>query len=220
MKEAVSKKTAAILVEPIQGEGGVYPATKEYLEGLRELCDKEGILLIFDEIQTGIGRTGELFAYQKYGVEPDIFTLAKALGNGVPVSAFLAKDEVAKAFNPGEHGSTFGGNSLACRAAYETVSKLLDDDLLSHVKEIGDYFKEELAALKEKYDLVTDLRGKGLMLGLELKKGAKEVVKKLLERNILILTAGENVLRFLPPLIITKEEVDKLIKELNKILSN
>lgn len=158
LKEAVTDKTAAIMVEPIQGEGGINPATQEYLKGIRELCDEEGILLILDEIQTGLGRTGKLFAYEHYGIEPDIFSLAKALGNGVPVSAFLAKEEVADAFTPGDHGSTFGGNPLACAAAYATLSTILEEDLVEYAAEMGDYFQAKLQDLVEKYDVVDSIR--------------------------------------------------------------
>ncbi|WP_408954468.1 aspartate aminotransferase family protein [Natroniella sp. ANB-PHB2] len=217
-KEAITEQTAAIMVEPIQGEGGVNPAQKEYLQGLRELCDQAGILLIFDEIQTGVGRTGELFAYQAYGVEPDIFTLAKALGNGMPVSAFLAKEQVAQAFKPGDHASTFGGNPLACQAAYTTLQVILEDNILDDVKEVGAYFREQLEQLVEQYSSVIEVRGKGLMIGLELNIDAKEVVRKLLDQGVLALTAGKKVLRFLPPLIITTRDVDQLIEELDQIL--
>ncbi|TDX48043.1 aspartate aminotransferase family protein [Orenia marismortui] len=219
IKEAITEQTAAIMVEPIQGEGGVNPATKKYLQGLREICDKEGIILIFDEIQTGIGRTGSLFAYEEYGVEPDIFTIAKALGNGVPVSAFLAKEEVASAFEPGDHGSTFGGNPLACRAAYTTLKVILEQGLLDHTKEIGEYFKQKLLELTDKYKFIKELRGMGLMLGLELDIEVKEIVMKLLRKGILVLSAGKNTLRFLPPLIISKKHVDQVIEVLDEVFA-
>jgi len=219
IKEAVDDKTAAIMLELIQGEGGVNPATQEYIKGVRELCDQEGILLIFDEIQTGIGRTGSLFAYQDYGVEPDILTLAKALGNGVPIGAFLAKDEVAQAFKPGDHGSTFGGNPLACQAAYTTLNIILNQGVLDNVKEVGTYFYNRLLDLKDKYDFIKELRGMGLILGLELEMEAKEIVTKVIENGILVLTAGKNVLRFLPPLVISTEDVDQVIGVLEKVFS-
>ncbi|GAB6098799.1 acetylornithine transaminase [Halanaerocella petrolearia] len=220
VKEAVDGKTAAIMVEPIQGEGGVNPANKEYLAGLRELCDQQDILLIFDEVQTGIGRTGELFAYQNYGVEPDIFTSAKALGNGVPISAILAKGEVANAFEPGDHASTFGGNPLACRAAYATLEKILEPEFLTQAQKVGDYFKEELLKLNDKYQFVEEVRGKGLMLGVTLTSDvvAKDVMQQAFNKQILILTAGQNTLRFLPPLIINQEHVTKVVKNLDQIL--
>ncbi|PRX33561.1 acetylornithine aminotransferase [Orenia metallireducens] len=219
IKEAIDDKTAAIMLELIQGEGGVNPATQEYIEGVRELCDQEGILLIFDEIQTGIGRTGSLFAYEEYGIEPDILTLAKALGNGVPIGAFLAKDGVAQAFKPGDHGSTFGGNPLACQAAYTTLSIILNQGVLDNAKEVGSYFYNRLLELKEKYDFIKELRGMGLILGLELDMEAKEIVKKMLDNGILVLTAGKKVLRFLPPLVINIEDVDQVIGVLEEVFS-
>ncbi|OCL27191.1 acetylornithine aminotransferase [Orenia metallireducens] len=219
IRDAITDNTAAVMVEPIQGEGGVNPATQEYMQGLRELCNQEGILLIFDEIQTGIGRTGSLFAYEEYGVEPDILTLAKALGNGVPIGAFLAKDEVAQAFKPGDHGSTFGGNPLACQAAYTTLNIILNNKILDNVKDVGSYFYNRLSDLKEKYDFIKDLRGMGLILGLELEIEAKDIVNKVIDNGILVLTAGKNVLRFLPPLVITIEDVDKVIGVLEEIFS-
>ena len=219
IKEAIDDKTAAIMLELIQGEGGVNPATQEYIEGVRELCDQEGILLIFDEIQTGIGRTGSLFAYEEYGIEPDILTLAKALGNGVPIGAFLAKDGVAQAFKPGDHGSTFGGNPLACQAAYTTLSIILNQGVVDNAKEVGSYFYNRLLELKEKYDFIKELRGMGLILGLELDMEAKEIVKKMLDNGILVLTAGKKVLRFLPPLVINIEDVDQVIGVLEEVFS-
>jgi len=219
IKEAIDDKTAAIMLELIQGEGGVNPATQEYIEGVRELCDQEGILLIFDEIQTGIGRTGSLFAYEEYGIEPDILTLAKALGNGVPIGAFLAKDGVAQAFKPGDHGSTFGGNPLACQAAYTTLSIILNQGVLDNAKDVGSYFYNRLLELKEKYDFIKELRGMGLILGLELDMEAKEIVKKMLDNGILVLTAGKKVLRFLPPLVINIEDVDQVIGVLEEVFS-
>ncbi|WP_027340670.1 aspartate aminotransferase family protein [Halonatronum saccharophilum] len=219
VREAITDNTAAIMVEPIQGEGGVHPADKGYLKGLREICDREGILLIFDEIQTGIGRTGSLFAYQEYGVEPDILSLAKALGNGMPIGAFLAKDEVAKAFNPGDHGSTFGGNPLACQAAYLTLKIILENNLLEDVKEMSTYMQKRLVELKDKYSFIKELRGMGLILGLELEVEGIDIVKKALGEGLLVLTAGKKVLRFLPPLIINKDNVDKAIKILDKVFA-
>ncbi|AGB40729.1 acetylornithine/succinylornithine aminotransferase [Halobacteroides halobius DSM 5150] len=219
VKDLIDEKTAAIIVEPIQGEGGVNPATKEYLQGLRELCDQKEILLIFDEVQTGVGRTGSLFAYQEYGVKPDIFTLAKALGNGMPISSILACGDVAEAFEPGDHASTFGGNPLACRAAYATLKIILEENIIDQVKEVANYFQTELAKLEDKYAIIKDVRGKGLMIGVELRVSVKQIIKQVREENILILNAGENVLRFLPPLIINKDHVTKLIETLDQILS-
>ena len=220
LKEAVSDKTCAIMVEPIQGEGGINVADKEYLQGVRELCDEEGILLILDEIQTGLGRTGKLFGYEHYGIEPDIFTLAKALGNGMPVSAFLAKEEVADAFEPGDHGSTFGGNPLACIAAHTTVKTILEEDIVQHTVEIGEYFEEKLNELIEEYDFVNSVRGKGLMLGLEVDLDAKKLVHEALEKGLLINAVSETTLRFLPPLIVEKGDIDILIERLDGIFAN
>jgi len=220
LKEAVSDKTCAIMVEPIQGEGGINVADKEYLQGVRELCDEEGILLILDEIQTGLGRTGKLFGYEHYGIEPDIFTLAKALGNGMPVSAFLAKEEVADAFEPGDHGSTFGGNPLACIAAHTTVKTILEEDIVQYTVEIGEYFEEKLNELIEKYDFVNSVRGKGLMLGLEVDLDAKKLVHEALEKGLLINAVSETTLRFLPPLIVEKGDIDILIERLDGIFAN
>ncbi len=217
VKEQITDQTAAVMVEPIQGEGGVNPADKEYLQGLRDLCDQEGILLIFDEVQTGIGRTGSLFAYQNYGVQPDIFTLAKALGNGVPISCLLARGEAADAFEPGDHASTFGGNPLACRTAYTAVQTILDEGLVSQAAEIGDYFKEQLTKLVEKYAWMEEVRGEGLLLGVEVGGRAKEIMTKMRAEGILILVAGKDVLRFAPPLIISKAQVDTVITALDKV---
>ncbi|MGM0502346.1 MAG: aspartate aminotransferase family protein [Bacillota bacterium] len=220
VEERISEQTAAIMVEPIQGEGGVNPASREYLEGLREICDANDILLIFDEVQTGIGRTGSLFAYQNYQVEPDIFTAAKALGNGVPVSALLARGKVADAFEPGDHASTFGGNPLACRAAYTTLKTILDEDIITQVRETGTYFKEKLTDLEEQYDLITAVKGTGLMLGVEVDCNPQLIRDQMLEKNVLILKAGKNVLRFVPPLIINTGHVDEVVAKLEQVFSN
>ncbi|MBM7558000.1 aspartate aminotransferase family protein [Halanaerobacter jeridensis] len=219
VKAEITEQTAAIMVEPIQGEGGVNPASQEYLQGLRDLCDEHNILLILDEVQTGIGRTGTLFAYQQYNIEPDIFTSAKALGNGVPVSALLARGDVAEAFEPGDHASTFGGNPLACRAAYATLSTILDEDIIPHAQNVGSYFKDELNKLEEKYDVIIDVKGQGLMLGVEVDTDPQMIRDKMLEKGVLILKAGKNVLRFVPPLIIKNEHVDEVIKKLDQVFA-
>lgn len=217
VEEKINDHTAAIMVEPIQGEGGVNPASEEYLAGLRDLCDKHDILLIFDEVQTGMGRTGSLFAYQQYNIEPDIFTAAKALGNGVPVSALLARGAVANAFEPGDHASTFGGNPLACRAAYATLKTILEEDIISNVQQVGAYFKEELIKLQNKHDLILDVKGQGLMLGVEVDLDPQLIREEMLEKNVLILKAGKKVLRFVPPLIIETDHVDEVIKKLDQV---
>ncbi|MBM7623432.1 aspartate aminotransferase family protein [Sporohalobacter salinus] len=219
LKEAVSDQTAAIMVEPIQGEGGINVATQKYLQGVRQLCDKEGILLILDEIQTGLGRTGKLFGYEHYGIEPDIFSLAKALGNGVPVSAFLAKEEVANAFKPGDHGSTFGGNPLACAAAYSTLSTILDENLVEHAARIGNYFQTRLQDLVEKYDIVDSVRGKGLIIGLEVNIDANEIVNTAFEKGLLINAVSDTTLRFVPPLIVQENDIDQAVGILEEIIA-
>ncbi|MGM0370149.1 MAG: aspartate aminotransferase family protein [Bacillota bacterium] len=220
IKEEITDETAAIVVEPIQGEGGVNPASVDYLQGLRDLCDKHDILLIFDEVQTGIGRTGKIFAYQNYNVEPDIFTSAKALGNGVPVSALLARGDVSDAFEPGDHASTFGGNPLACRAAHATLKTILEEDIISNVQRVGSYFKEKLLNLQERHDLILEVKGQGLMLGVEVDLDPQLIRDKMFENDILILKAGKNVLRFVPPLIIEESHVDQVIDKLDQVISD
>ncbi|MGI6706206.1 MAG: aspartate aminotransferase family protein [Clostridia bacterium] len=221
IEEALNDRTCAIMIETIQGEGGVMEASPEYLTGLRKICDREGILLILDEVQTGMGRTGKLFSYEHFDIEPDIFTLAKALGNGVPIGAILAKEKVASAFMPGDHGSTFGGNPLACAAGIAVTETLLHSSIIEEVERKGCYFKEKLMELKDKYSFVADVRGRGLMLGMELDPSipGKEIVQKALDMGFLINCAGHNTLRFVPPLIITVEEIDSLIQGLDSIFA-
>ena len=216
VEKAVSYKTCAVMVEPIQGEGGVIPATAQYMKALRKLCDDKGILLIFDEVQTGIGRTGKLFGYEHYDVEPDIFTLAKGLGGGVPIGAVVAKDFVASAMEPGDHGSTFGGNPLACSAALAVLSSVLKEGFLENVKAVGEYFTSKLLELKEKFPFIREVRGKGLMLGMELENtiSGKKVVLDMLHKGFIINCTGNNTLRFVPPLIIEKEDIDALVENL------
>ena len=220
LEKAVTEKTCAVLLEPIQGEGGIKMPSVDYLKKVRELCDNNGTLLILDEIQTGIGRTGALFAYEHYGIEPDIITLAKGLGGGVAIGAVLAKDSVAASFKPGTHGSTFGGNPLACAGALATVETLLEDGfLLDNCRRIGKYFRDTLEKLKSEYpDTITEVRGKGLMLGLELTKEGAPIVEECAKRGFLINCTAGNVLRFTPPLIITEKEIDLLIEVLADIL--
>lgn len=218
VKEAVDDQVAAIMVEPIQGEGGINIASKEFIEGLRELCNKKDMLLIFDEIQCGLGRTGKIFAYQYYGVEPDILTLAKSLGGGIPIGALIAKDKIASSFKPGDHGTTFGGNPVACAAAIAYLKVLKEENLTTKCKEKGEYFKKKLEELKEKYPkFIKEARIIGLMVGLEIEKDGPEIVKKCLEKGVLINCTAGNVLRFLPPLIVKEEEIDYLIEVLDKI---
>ncbi len=218
VKEKISEKTCAIIVEPIQGEGGLYPAKKEFLQGLRALCDENDIVLIFDEIQCGMGRTGSMFAYQDYGVKPDIMTSAKALGCGVPVGAFAATERVANAFELGDHGTTYGFNPLVTAAVSKVFDMFESYQLIDHVKEISAYLEEKLDELVKDYDFVIERRGKGLMQGLELSIPAKDIIGKAMENGLIIISAGSNILRFVPPLVITKDDVDTMITILKKCL--
>lgn len=221
MRKSVTEETAAIMLEPIQGEGGIYPATQEYLEGVRKLCDEKGILLIFDEIQCGMGRTGQLFAYQEFGVEPDILTLAKALGGGVPIGVFMAKEAVADAFSPGDHGSTFGGNPLATKAASTMLDIILEDGFLLSVRSRANFFKAELKKLVLKYQDVLEVRAKGLMIALQLSErlSAKDITMKLFNKGFLVNAVQEHTIRFLPPLIVEEADINKVIKALEEIIS-
>ncbi len=216
VEEAVTENTAAVMVEVIQGEGGVVEGTVEYLQGLQDLCKKNGLLLIIDEVQTGIGRTGKLFGYEHYGIEPDIFTLAKGLGGGVPIGAIIAKGPAAQAFEPGDHGTTFGGNPLACSAGLVVMETVLEEGFLSDVEFKGQLFKKGLTELKNDFAFIKDVRGKGLMLGLELEEriSGKEIVRKMLDKGFVINCAGLNTLRFVPPLVITEKQIQKLIEAL------
>jgi len=213
----VNEKTAAIMLEPIQGEGGVHIANRPYLKNLRELCTQKDILLVFDEVQTGMGRTGTLFAYEQLGVEPDIMTLAKGLGGGMPIGACLATESVAAVFTPGSHASTFGGNPLACAAALTVCRVLLEGSVLDQAKRMGEYLAKGLADCKERYRVVRDVRGLGLLQGLELEIDAKAVVADCLARGVLVNATSERVLRFVPPLVITQAEIDTLIETLTMI---
>jgi acetylornithine/N-succinyldiaminopimelate aminotransferase len=218
VKAAFDQEVAAVIVEPIQGESGVNIADQEFPKGLRELCNQEGILLIFDEIQCGLGRTGKMFAYQHYNVEPDILTIAKPLGGGIPIGAFITKDKVASSFTPGDHGTTFGGNPLACAAAIAFLTILQEENLVEKCQKKGKYFKTQLDKLKEKYpQKIKEVRGLGLMIGVELKEEGQEIVNKCVKEGLLINCVAKKVLRFLPPLIVEKEEIDYLIKVLDKI---
>ncbi len=219
LERAVTDKTAAIMLEPIQGEGGVHAADRTYLKQVRDLCSKKDVLLIFDEIQTGMGRTGTLFAYEQFGVQPDIMTLAKALGGGVPIGACLATDSVAKAFSPGSHASTFGGNPLACAAGLAVCHALLEGKVLDHARLMGEYFAKGLSDCKAQHRVVREVRGLGLLRGMDLDMDAKAVVSDCLARGILINAAGEHVLRFVPSLIITEAEIDRLLDTLAQIFS-
>jgi len=224
LEAMISPETCAILCEPLQGEGGVRPLEKEYLAGIRKLCDRHGLLLIFDEIQVGMGRTGSLFAYEQCGVIPDIITLAKALGNGLPIGAMLAREEVAMAFEPGSHASTFGGNPVACAAAVAVVKIMLADGFLGEVREKGAYLNSGLTALAEKYPhLAGPARGLGLIQGLPLSEEwiaqGPAMVNRLFEKGVLLNFAGNKVLRCLPPLVIGREEIDRLIHSLDEVFA-
>ena len=221
VKAQITDKTCAIITEVVQGEGGIYPAQKEFLEGLRALCDENDIILIFDEIQCGMGRTGYYFAWQSYGVKPDVMTCAKALGCGVPVGAFVLGEKAAAAsLVPGDHGTTYGGNPFVCAA----VSKVFDiyekDDILAHVQELTPYLEEKLDKLVDKYPVVAARRGKGFMQGLVITGTTVEsIVTKALENGLLVISAGSDVLRLVPPLVITKENIDEMVEKLEKSLA-
>lgn len=220
MIEAMAgEQTAGIMLEPVQGEGGVHVADREYLTRLRKFCTAHDILLIFDEVQTGMGRTGTLFAYEQLGVAPDIMTLAKGLGGGVPIGACLAKESVAEAFSPGAHASTFGGNPLACAAAVAVCTALLEGKVLEQAKHMGVYLAKALEDCKSRHQVVRDVRGIGLLQGMELDIDAKSVVADALSRGLLINAAGDRVLRFVPSLTITPQEIDQLIDTLNEIFT-
>ena len=219
VKALVTDKTCAIILEPLQGEGGINLATEEFMKGIRELCDKEGILMICDEVQCGMGRTGEMFCWQGYGIKPDIMTMAKAIGSGIPVGAFAMTEEVAEySLEPGDHGTTYGGNPLACTAVSKTVEIFEKENLTAHVKEMGTYLTEKLEALKEKCDCIKAVKGTGLMQGIQITKPLGEVTNAALKKGLLVIGAGADVLRFVPPLIIEKEHVDEMIAVLEKIL--
>ncbi|MFC1858039.1 aspartate aminotransferase family protein [Thermodesulfobacteriota bacterium] len=218
LKGKISGSTCAVLLEPIQGEGGVRCPDSAYIEAVRRLCDETDTLLIFDEIQTGMGRTGRLFAYEHFGVEPDIMTLAKALANGLPIGAMLAKEQVVSAFGFGSHASTFGGTPIITSAALEVLRILMEENIVDYCQDIGGYFKERLAELGDRYDAVVDVRGLGLLLAMELNVEGASIVNTCMERGFLINCVQENILRFVPPLVITKEEIDALIECLDEIL--
>ncbi len=218
IEKALDHKTAAVLLEPIQGEGGVHVADKTYLASLRDLCRQRDVLLIFDEIQTGMGRTGTLFAYEQLGVQPDIMTLAKGLGGGVPIGACLATDAVAPAFTPGTHASTFGGNLLACAAGLAVMEVLLDGRVLDQARRMGESLAKGLAECRDSHRVVKEVRGLGLLQGMELTVDAKAVVTECMARGVLINSTGERVLRFMPPLIIAQRDIDRLVDTLSKVL--
>jgi acetylornithine aminotransferase len=219
LEAAVTPNTCAVMLEPIQGEGGMNMPSPGYFQAVREICDRHGLLLIFDEVQVGMGRTGTLFAYEHFGVTPDIMTLAKALAGGAPIGTMLAKDQFAAAFVPGTHGSTFGGNPLVCAAAIATVRTILEDGLLNRCEEIGEYLTGELEALGKKYSFVKEVRGVGLMIGMSLAVPGADIVKKGHQRGVLLNVTHDTVLRFVPPLVVTKQEINAMIAILDGIFA-
>ncbi len=218
LEKAIRKKTCAVMVEPIQGESGVRMPSPDYLKGVRQICDDRGILLILDEVQTGMGRTGKLFAHEHFGIKPDIMTLAKALGNGYPLGALLTTDPVASAFGPGTHASTFGGNPLGMAAGIAVLRALLEDGVMGNCREVGAYLRERLSDLRKKHFMIQEVRGMGLMVGMDLTIDGAAIVQRCLERGLLINCAGEHILRFVPPLTISKADVDRAVEILDKAL--
>ena len=220
--EAIEKEARSgacgIIIEPVQGEGGIRPASKEFLQKVRALCDELDILLIFDEVQCGIGRSGYLFAYEYFDVVPDVVCMAKGLGGGFPIGAILVKEEKAKGFEPGNHASTFGGNALASTASKYVLNKIINENILDNVKEQGSYLKSKLEQLKEKYDFINDVRGIGLMLGMEFEFPVSDIINKAIDKGLLLLNSGQNIIRFVPPLIISKDEINEGITILDSIL--
>lgn len=219
LKEAINEQTCAIMLEPVQGEGGVYPAAKDYLTGVRELCHRHKLALIFDEVQCGLGRTGKFLAFQHYGITPDIFTLAKGLGSGFPIGAMVAKEEFALAFQPGNHASTFGGNPLACAVGLAVLEYMLNHGLIEHVSLTGDYFKEQLILLAQRFPFIREVRGMGLMLAIELNQNQNgpEIVRRCMEQGLLINGIEQHILRFLPPLIVTRSEIDWAVNIISQV---
>ena len=215
----VTDKTCGIICEVVQGEGGIYPATKEFLEGIRKICDEKDILLIFDEVQCGMGRCGSMFAHDLYGVKPDVLALAKGLGCGVPVGAFVVGEKASHALVPGDHGTTYGGNPFATRAVSTVFDIFAEKNIVGNVKKVGAYLYEQLEALKEKHGDVVDHRGIGFLQGLEFKSAVSPYVNAAFEKGLLLISAGTNVIRFVPPLVIKKEHVDEMIRILDDVLT-
>ena len=219
VKEAITDETAAIIIEPVQGEGGVNVPTKEFFKGLEALCKEKGVLLIVDEVQSGFGRCGTLFAHQLYDIKPDIMTMAKGIGGGFPMAAFVATEEVATGFVPGDHGTTFAGSPLAGACANAVLDTIISENLVENSKVIGEYFISKLNELADKYDFITDVRGSGLLVGLELAFEGGEIVGKMFEKGFLINCTAGNVLRFAPPLVIGEEEINALVKALDEVFA-
>ena len=220
VKNLVSDKTCAIIHETVQGEGGIHPATKEFLEGIKKLTDEHDLILILDEIQCGMGRTGRYFAWQEYGIKPDVMTVAKALGNGVPIGAFLTSGKASDVLKPGDHGSTYGGNPLVCAVASKVLDIFKEDDITGNVKAVGDYLKEKLEGMAKEYPFIKEVRGKGLLLGMEFDIPVANIIRSaLVDEKMVLINAGSNVLRFIPPLIISKEDVDDALERLKRVLN-
>ncbi len=220
LESSIDEETCAVLLEPIQGEGGVRCPDSDYLKAVRRLCDATGTLLIFDEIQTGIGRTGKLFAYEHFGVEPDIMTLAKALANGLPIGAMLARESIAEAFGPGSHASTFGGTPIVTAAALSVLKTIEAGDILERCRKVGAYFKSQLMRLKERHGSIVDVRGMGLLLGMKINVSGTPIVQQCMEKGFLINCIQDQILRFIPPLVVETAEIDALIDCLDEILTN
>jgi len=220
LKAAFSDEVAAVMVEPIQGEGGINVATAEYLQTMRALCDEHGALMILDEVQTGMGRTGKWFGYQHYDIEPDIITLAKALGGGVAIGAIMARDQVAASLVPGKHASTFGGNNLACAAGVAVIEAIEQEDLLGNAQTLGDYLKQQILSLKDSFSVIDSVRGAGLMVGVQLTVPGAKIVEQCLEKGLRINCTQETVLRFMPPMIVTKEQINKAIDIFKHVLGD
>ena len=219
LQQVTTAQTCAVMLEVIQGESGVHLSSTGYLQAVRDWCDHKGLLLILDEVQTGVGRLGTLWGYQQYGIEPDIMTLAKGLANGVPIGAILAKEK-ASVFVPGDHGSTFGGNPLACAASYAAVKYIIENDIIGNAQRVGDYFITGLRQLQSKYSFITEVRGRGLLLAMEFKADiAKEALLECMKQGLLVNRVKPNALRFIPPLIITEKEVDEALLILDRVLS-
>ncbi|HHT64144.1 MAG: acetylornithine transaminase [Bacillota bacterium] len=219
LEKAIGPHTCAVMLEPVQGEGGVLPGEDAFIKGVRKICDEKDLLFIVDEVQCGLGRTGKLFAYQHYGVEPDIMTLAKALGGGAPIGAMLAKEKVAAGFKPGDHASTFGGNPLVTAAGVAALNVILEEDLVHNAEVMGEYLMCKLEGLKKKFNFIKEIRGKGLLLGMECAKEVSGIIEACLEKGLLLINAGPNVLRFIPPLNITFEQVDRAAVILEEALA-
>jgi acetylornithine/N-succinyldiaminopimelate aminotransferase len=218
VEDAITEKTAAVLVEPVQGEGGIILPPQGYLDGLKKICHENDVLLIFDEVQTGFGRTGEMFASQKYKVTPDITTLAKAIAGGFPMGAILASEEVGNAFEPGDHAATFGGGPLACAAGLASIETIKEEGLVVKSRENGTYFKNELKELFQEHGRVEDVRGVGLMLGIEMDMPCAQLVDAMRHQGVLVNCTAEKVLRFVPPLVITREQIDNVTNHLDEVI--